>query len=59
MNTAGLEGGLYSGLAELTRSSSPFSTSNSSAAVSPALPVIAIQVKAQKKITLLILLYDS
>lgn len=50
MNTAGLEGGLYGGLAELTRSSSPFSTSNSSAAVSPALPVIAIQVKAQKKL---------
>lgn len=45
MNTVGLEGELYGGLAELTRSSSPFSTSNSSAAVSPALPVIAVQVK--------------
>lgn len=50
MNTAGLEGGLYGGLAELTRSSSPFSTSNSSAAVSPALPVIAVQAKAQKQL---------
>lgn len=42
INTAGLEGGLYGGLAELTRSSSLFSTSNVAATVSPALPVIAV-----------------
>jgi len=42
MNTAGLEGGLYGGLAELTRSSSLFSTSNVAATDSPALPVIAV-----------------
>lgn len=50
MNTAGLEGGLYSGLAELTHSISLFSSSNVVSTVSPALPVIAVNDKAQKQL---------